>query len=69
MATPDESELRRMAQAIDADQHPRVQITGEMSAEGARRLRDVLIVASHEQLIEHIWPMLRMLDMLDEALA
>ena len=69
MPTAEDSELRRMAQAIDADQDPRVRIAGELSAEGARRLRDVLVVASHDQLIEHSWPMLRMLDLLDDALA
>lgn len=68
MSSTDDAELRRMAQAIDADHEPRVRLAGELSEEGARRLRDVLLAVSADQLIEHTWPMLACVALLDAAL-
>jgi hypothetical protein len=62
-------ELRRMAQAIDAGLEPRVRVDLDLSAEGAERLRDVLAVVSADLLIENSWPLLRMAEALDAALA
>jgi hypothetical protein len=69
MALADDTELRRMAQAIDAALEPRLRLKGELSEEGARKLRDVLLAVSADQLIEHSWPLLRMASLLDDALA
>jgi hypothetical protein len=62
-------ELRRMAQAIDAGLEPRVRIEADLSAEGAERLRDALRAVSADLMIESSWPLLRMADLLDSALA
>lgn len=73
MSPPDPAELRRMAQAIDAGQEPRVRLDADLSADAARRLRDVLdaVIADLGQRsgIESTWPMVRMVELLDEALA
>ena len=62
-------EQRRMAEAIDAGLEPRVALTGDLSAEGAERLRDALLAVSADLMIENSWPMLRMAALLDEALS
>ena len=58
-----------MARAIDAGLEPRVRIEAELSAEGAERLRDVLEAVAADLMIESSWPLLRMADVLDAALA
>lgn len=69
MSEADRDELRRMAQAIDAGLEPRLRLDAELSAEGAERLRDALRAISADLMIESSWPMLRMADLLDDALA
>ena len=64
---PDEQ--HRMAEAIDAGLEPRVALTGDLSAEGAERLRDALRAISADLMIESSWPMLRMAALLDDALS
>ena len=64
---PDEQ--RRMAEAIDAGLEPRLALTGDISAEGAERLRDALLAVADGLMIESSWPLLRMAALLDEALS
>jgi hypothetical protein len=69
MADLPPDELRRMAQAIDAGLEPRVRLDAELSAEGAQRLRDVLEAVADDLMIETSWPLVRMGELLDDALA
>jgi hypothetical protein len=62
-------EQRRMAEAIDAGLEPRIRLDASLSAEGAQRLRDVLLAVSADLMIESSWPLLRMAALLDESLA
>jgi hypothetical protein len=69
MPAPEPPDLQHMARAIDAGLEPRVRLEADLSAEGARRLRDILVTVSAELMIESSWPMIRMTELLDDALA
>jgi hypothetical protein len=64
-------ELRAMALAIDAGLEPRTDVTFDISAEGAQRLRDLLAGVATElgrqAGIEATWPLHRLLAALEPA--
>jgi len=66
-----DGELRAMALAIDSSHEPRVRIEAGVSAEGARRVRDVLAAVAadldRQAGIEATWPVVCMLAILEEA--
>lgn len=73
MPAPDDDELRRMALAIDSGLDPRVRLEADLSAEAAQRLHDVLVAVTADldqrAGIEGTWPLVRMIELLDGALA
>jgi hypothetical protein len=69
MPAPEPPDLQHMARAIDAGLEARARLEADLSAEGARRLRDILVTVSAELMIESSWPMIRMTELLDDALA